>query len=59
MARARFDLPATTVTVTYNHDFLLLQPILRLINKNWGSSIQLRAQSQMRNEQPFGGGSGS
>ena len=54
-----FNLAATTVTVTYNHDFLLLQPILGLINKNWGSSIQLRAQSQMRNEQAFGGGSGS
>jgi Flp pilus assembly protein TadG len=54
-----FTLPATTVTVVYNHDFLLLQPILGLINKNWGSSVQLRAQSQMRNEQPFGGPSGS
>jgi len=54
-----FTLPATTVTVVYNHDFLLLQPILGLINKNWGASIQLRAQSQMRSEQAFGGGSGS
>lgn len=53
------DLPSTTVTVIYNHDFLILQPVLGLINKNWGSSITLRAQSQMRAEQPFGAGSGS
>ncbi len=50
-----YNLPSTTVTITYNHRFLLLQPILGLINKNWGGSILLRAQSQMRNEQAFGG----
>ena len=50
-----FDLPATTVTLTYNHSFLLLQPVLSLINKTWGTSIALRAKSQMRNEQAFGG----
>jgi len=49
------DLSATTVTVVYQHHFLLLQPILGLINKSWGGSMTLRAQSQMRNEQPFGG----
>lgn len=56
---ATWTLPATTVTVTYNHSFLLLQPVLGLINKNWGSSILLRAQSQMRSEQGFAGPSGS
>jgi Flp pilus assembly protein TadG len=50
-----FNLPATTVTITMNHRFILLQPVLGLINKNWGSSIALRASSQMRSEQPFGG----
>jgi len=54
-----YNLPATTITVTYNHQFLLLQPILGLINKSWGSSILLRAQSQMRSEQAFSGPSGS
>lgn len=54
-----FNLPNTTVTVTYNHSFLLLQPILALLNKTWGTSVQLRARSQMRGEDPFGGGSGS
>jgi Flp pilus assembly protein TadG len=54
-----FNLPASTVTVTYNHTFLMLQPILGLINKSWGSNISLVARSQMRNEQAFGGGSGS
>jgi Flp pilus assembly protein TadG len=42
---------ATSVTVQYNHSFVLLQPILGLINKNWGSSITLQARSQMRHEQ--------
>jgi len=50
-----YNLPSTTVTVTYNHTFLLMQPILSLINKSWGSGITLRAESQMRNEQAFGG----
>ena len=50
-----FNLPATTVTITMNHRFVLLQPVLGLINKRWGQSIELRASSQMRSEQPFGG----
>ncbi len=44
--RRPFTVPATTVTVTYNHAFLLLQPILGLINKNWGSSIHAARDSR-------------
>jgi len=42
--------PTALVTVTYRHNFLLLGPILGLINKSWGSSIVLTATSQMRLE---------
>jgi Flp pilus assembly protein TadG len=52
-----FNVQTSVVTVTYNHNFLLLRPILGLINKNWGTSIQLRARSQMRNEQQIPSGS--
>ncbi len=54
---ATYTVQASTVTVTYNHSFLLLQPILGLINKSWGSSIALTASSQMRNEQQIPTGS--
>jgi len=54
---AVYTLQATTVTVTYNHTFLLLQPILGLINKSWGTTMDLTATSQMRNENPIPGGS--
>lgn len=52
-----YDIQTTMVTITYNHDFLLLQPVLGLINKNWGNSITLTARSQMRNEQQIVSGS--
>ena len=52
-----FTVQATTVTVTYNHSFVILQPVLRLINANWGSGMPLTATSQMRNEQQILGGS--
>jgi Flp pilus assembly protein TadG len=52
-----YTVEATTVTVTYNHSFLLLQPILGLINKAWGSTIALTATSQMRTEQQIPSGS--
>jgi len=38
------------VTVTYRHNFLLLGPVLGLINKSWGGTITLTATSQMRLE---------
>jgi Flp pilus assembly protein TadG len=39
-----------TVTVTYNHPYLLLGPVLGLINKTWANQITLTATSQMRKE---------
>jgi Flp pilus assembly protein TadG len=38
------------VTVTYRHTFLLLGPMLGLINHSWSNNITLRATSQMRIE---------
>ena len=52
-----YTVQATTVSVTYNHTFLLLQPVMGLINKTWGNSIALTATSQMRNEQQVFSGS--
>ena len=42
--------PTAVVTVTYNHRFLMLGPMLGLINKSWNGSITLTAKSQMRIE---------
>ena len=39
-----------TVNVTYQHSWLLLRPILSLLNKSWGTAITLTASSQMRKE---------
>jgi Flp pilus assembly protein TadG len=42
--------PTAVVTVSYQHNFLLLGPILGLINKSWNGTITLTATSQMRKE---------
>ena len=42
--------PTAVVTVTYQHNYLMLGPILGLINKSWGGTITLTATSQMRKE---------
>ena len=42
--------PTAVVTVTYQHNYLLLGPMLGLINKSWGGTITLTATSQMRKE---------
>ena len=47
--------PTAQVDVNYNHGYMLLGPILGLINKTWGSSVTLRATSQMRVEVVAGG----
>ena len=39
-----------TVNVTYQHSWLLLRPMLSLLNKSWGTTITLTASSQMRKE---------
>lgn len=44
------NMETALVTVNYNHSFLLLRPILGLINASWGDNITLQAQSQMRSE---------
>ena len=44
--------PTAVVTVNYQHNFLLLGPILSLINGSWGGSITLTSSSQMRIECP-------
>jgi Flp pilus assembly protein TadG len=44
------DMQMANVTVTYRHNFLLLGPVLSLINKTWGGTITLTATSQMRVE---------
>jgi Flp pilus assembly protein TadG len=51
-----FQIPAVSVTVTYNHRFLLLRPVLGLIGGNWGNTMNIVGFSQMRLEAP---GSGS
>jgi hypothetical protein len=44
------------VEVSYQHNWLILRPILGLINKNWGTSITLSARSQMTREPGSGSG---
>jgi Flp pilus assembly protein TadG len=46
------DIPTAVVTVNYQHQFLLLGPMLSLINGSWGGTIVLTASSQMRLELP-------
>ena len=41
-------LPSTRVDVFYHHQFMLMRPVLGLINKSWGQSITLHASSLMR-----------
>lgn len=45
-----YQVPAVTVTVTYNHSFILLGPMLGLIGGNWGNTIAIVGTSQMRLE---------
>jgi Flp pilus assembly pilin Flp len=42
--------PTALVTVNYQHEFLLLGPILSLINATWGDTITLQGNSRMRME---------
>jgi Flp pilus assembly protein TadG len=45
-----FDVDTAVVTATYNHSFLMLGPMLSLINKTWGNTMTLTATSEMRFE---------
>jgi Flp pilus assembly protein TadG len=38
------------VQVTYTHNFIMLGPIIGLINGNWGNAMNIVTQSQMRLE---------
>jgi Flp pilus assembly protein TadG len=51
------DIETATVDVAYQHDFLLVGPLLQMINGSWGGAITLRSSSQMRLEVPAGAGS--
>ena len=44
--------PARKVTITYKHSFLLLGPMLALINGSWGDTMDIVSTSQMRLELP-------
>jgi Flp pilus assembly protein TadG len=45
-----YQIPAVSVTVNYNHTFLLLGPVLGLIGGTWGNSMNIVGFSQMRLE---------
>lgn len=51
-----YQIPAVSVTVTYNHSFLMLGPVLGLIGGSWGNTMNIVGFSQMRLE---AAGSGS
>jgi Flp pilus assembly protein TadG len=44
----------TVVAVTYQHTFIMLGPIMSLINASWSNQINVYATSQMRLEQQAG-----
>jgi Flp pilus assembly protein TadG len=46
------NIPTALVTVNYQHNFLLLGPLLSLISGSWGGTITLTSSSQMRIELP-------
>jgi hypothetical protein len=52
---ASTTVPTARVSITYNHSFLLLGPVMGLIGANWGSSMGLVTTSQMRIEVPAAG----
>lgn len=45
------------VNVTYRHNFIMLGPIMSLINATWSNQINVNASSQMRLEVPAAAGS--
>jgi hypothetical protein len=47
---ASVTVPTARVDAFYHHQFLLLGPMLSLINKSWAQSITLKGSSQMRVE---------
>jgi Flp pilus assembly protein TadG len=51
------NIQTTTVTVNYQHSFILIGPLLQLVNGSWGGAINLRSSSQMRLESTVAAGS--
>ena len=43
-------LPSVRVDAFYHHQFMLMRPILGLINKSWGQSITFQASAIMRSQ---------
>jgi Flp pilus assembly protein TadG len=48
---------ATRVDAFYHHQFMLLGPVMGLINKSWGSSISMKGTAIMRMQVNGAGGS--
>jgi hypothetical protein len=46
-----------SVQVTYTHNFMMLGPMLALINGSWGNTMNVIGRSQMRLEAGAAGGS--
>jgi Flp pilus assembly protein TadG len=49
--------PAARVDAFYHHQFMLLGPVMGLINKSWGSSISMKGTAVMRMQVNGAGGS--
>jgi len=47
-----YNIEVIRVEVTYEHDFLLLGPVLALIGGSWGDSFDIIGVSEMRLEAP-------
>jgi Flp pilus assembly protein TadG len=51
-----YVVPVVRCTVTYEHSFLMMGPVLALIGGTWGTNIEIVSASEMRLEGPGGGG---
>jgi TadE-like protein len=49
--------PAARIDAFYHHQFMLLGPVMGLINKSWGSSISMKGTAIMRMQVNGAGGS--
>lgn len=49
--------PAARIDAFYHHQFMLLGPVMGLINKSWGSSISMKGTAIMRMQVIGAGGS--
>ena len=49
-ANQTMNVSMVRVQVTYTHNFIMLGPVIALIRGNWGNSMNIVTQSQMRLE---------